>query len=510
MYQYGKKIGLGNEFLVAAVIAVLALFPAYLAANFANERARENHQLEFDLYTQVRVANLRNELDTRAKALDTVATVIPELDANDQEKFQRVVSPLIDSLVLRSICWHDLVNNISYRVPSDALDCDQFELFKSAKFYDYAEPKLMLSRAAGDRDSISRGFVSVVMDGASLLSSNHNNGIEETMLFNDKTQQSLNRFSYRQGMLQFKPATEFQAQSSSIYQSLLSLSGVEIFYYAILAPLDGSNFFLVLAFVWMLLVVACFFVYSLLWRKHLLHAEVADRTEELTQFAYRTSHDLKSPLSSIKQLMGFVAIDVKEGYQARALEDIERARSQAEKLENLVTEILDLAHADHQFGGLQSWSFNEQLEAFRELHFQLIQKSAVEIEQRAEDIEVLCDRVRVSQILDNLLTNSIKYAKEEPVGRMIKVTFKALRNWSELTVEDNGVGLPDEFFTNQVENFKRYRPDLAEGSGLGLSIVRRHADKMGAKLTFSSLGQGTKVVLRFPSKVIADNKPMAA
>ncbi len=491
----------GNWLLMLAVASTIALLPAWYVGAHIADRERTSAKVEFNLIKQTRVATLRTELSSRARALETVASIAPELQTNSKEQFQRVMYPLLKTLRVRSICWRNQ-DNIEYQVPDSLNDCDNFELFNSALVFDEESPKLMLTKTAGDRSSKNRGFVSVVMDASSLFSRVHLGNINESILLNDRTQQSLRRFVKRDNSFQLEPVGVIQTSPElSDYQSVLSLAGIDIIHRASTAGVGN----IILAWqtaiiVWLVVFLLGLFVYFITWRNFLLDTEVAFRTEELSQFAYRTSHDLKSPLSSIKQLMNFVDEDVRAGRYEESLVDISRARSQAEKLEALVTNILNLAKADSLTSDWGEFSLSEQLKVFKELNFELIKNAEVNISQIDDDITILCNRVRLSQILENLLSNSIKYADQNLSYCWVKISLKQSEKLNVLTIEDNGVGLPAEFTNDKPEGtFKRYRPDLADGSGLGLSIVRRHVRKISGTLTFTPLAQGTRIVVAFPA-----------
>lgn len=111
------------------------------------------------------------------------------------------------------------------------------------------------------------------------------------------------------------------------------------------------------------------------------------------------------------------------------------------------------------------------------------------------------DKDGISRVILNVLTNSIKYTKEE--GH-IKIYVGFVYNDAYIKVIDNGLGIPEEDLTRIFERF--YRVDKARtremgGTGLGLSIAKEILDRNGGSIDIKSeQGQGTEVVIRIPTK----------
>ena len=115
------------------------------------------------------------------------------------------------------------------------------------------------------------------------------------------------------------------------------------------------------------------------------------------------------------------------------------------------------------------------------------------------DVTVLADRDRVSQILVNLLSNAIKYSRE---GGSIRINIARTDKEAKITVEDDGPGIPEDELPHIFERF--YRADksrnrLTGGSGLGLAIVRSIAEAHGGSVFAESHeGSGTIITVLLP------------
>jgi two-component system phosphate regulon sensor histidine kinase PhoR len=110
---------------------------------------------------------------------------------------------------------------------------------------------------------------------------------------------------------------------------------------------------------------------------------------------------------------------------------------------------------------------------------------------------VMGDREAMIQVLDNLLTNAIKYT---PEGGLLTITFSQKSPWAQIDVEDTGIGIPEEHLARIFERF--YRVDKARsremgGTGLGLSIVKHLVSGMGGEVTVTStVGVGSIFSIR--------------
>lgn len=111
-------------------------------------------------------------------------------------------------------------------------------------------------------------------------------------------------------------------------------------------------------------------------------------------------------------------------------------------------------------------------------------------------------QTRLRQILRNLIENGIKYAAPERAQNsqaFVEVTASANNNKLDITISDNGLGIPEEYQHKIFDIFCRFHPEAAEGSGLGMSIVQKHVQAMSGSLTFTStVNQGTTFSLSLP------------
>ena len=115
--------------------------------------------------------------------------------------------------------------------------------------------------------------------------------------------------------------------------------------------------------------------------------------------------------------------------------------------------------------------------------------------------EFKSEKVRIVQILENLLSNSDKYKdnakKETP---FVNVTLTEMQDGYQLVVEDNGLGIPANRHDEVFHMFKRFHPAVSSGSGLGLAIVKKHVSFLKGQIDMKSSALGTVFTITLPKE----------
>lgn len=222
--------------------------------------------------------------------------------------------------------------------------------------------------------------------------------------------------------------------------------------------------------------------------------------EELTQYAYRASHDLKGPISTAKGLATFIAEDIQNGDLAEALANTREIEALLSRLERNVGAILSLAQADLK---VEAQSVIDVEETLSEIADDLAMHSAqagVEVKHALQVATIVSQPTRFQQICANLIANAIKYHSPNRNPRFVKIATTAVADGVELTVSDNGIGIPEAGREKIFERFTRYHSD-SDGSGLGLAIVRKNVDVLGGRVTFDSSDAGTVFRVFLPQEI---------
>ncbi|TXK77724.1 cell wall metabolism sensor histidine kinase WalK [Paenibacillus sp. N3.4] len=221
------------------------------------------------------------------------------------------------------------------------------------------------------------------------------------------------------------------------------------------------------------------------------------------EFVANVSHELRTPLTTIKSYLEALDDGAMEEPQL-ASRFISVTRSETERMIRLVTDLLHLSRLDSKQSMMSKspTSVSEMLDEVADrFSFQLKQRKIrilIQVEQGVPSL--LLDRDKIDQVLDNLVSNAIKYTGDEGAIRL-----EARRNEKdmlEISVKDNGIGIPKKDLSRIFDRF--YRVDKARsrnmgGTGLGLSIAREIVKAHGGSISLDSeLGQGTCVMFTLP------------
>ncbi len=223
--------------------------------------------------------------------------------------------------------------------------------------------------------------------------------------------------------------------------------------------------------------------------------------KELDRFVYSVSHDLRAPLSSMLGVVGLCEMGTADPFMTK---NVALLKSSIKKLDGFILDILD-------------YSRNSRLEVERqEIHFSdLLTDISGNLkfmgadDQRKVDIRTTIrngvafysDKSRLGIILNNLISNSIRYQNPEAADPFVEVDVEVSASAAEIRVRDNGIGIGKE---NQQKVFNMfYRvSNKSIGSGLGLYIVKEAVEKLSGVIELrSELGKGCEFSIRLPNLV---------
>ncbi|RTY89835.1 PAS domain S-box protein [Flavobacterium sp. GT3R68] len=229
--------------------------------------------------------------------------------------------------------------------------------------------------------------------------------------------------------------------------------------------------------------------------------ELVRINNELDRFVYSVSHDLRSPLTSIRGLLSFIE---EESSEADTIEYAKMIRSCINRQDAFIENIL-------------TYSRNNRLKVVSEKI--IIQQTAAEIinslqgTKEAEgitfDIDITedepfySDRLRFYSIMEHLISNAVKHHKQRVSGRYIKISGKSDPDKLKLSVADNGIGIDKEYHKKIFEMFFRLSGQ-ADGSGIGLYIVKDTIDKLQGSIEVQSekgIGSIFNITLKNLNKV---------
>lgn len=232
-----------------------------------------------------------------------------------------------------------------------------------------------------------------------------------------------------------------------------------------------------------------------------LIAELEGKNAELERFTYTVSHDLKAPLITIRGFLGYLEKDVQEGSVERVKKDVERINDAAEKMQRLLNELLELSRIGRITHPPRLIPFETIVrEAVGLLAGQFAEKGVkVDI---APDLPTVCvDQVRFTQVMQNLIENAVKFMGEQPEPQ---IWIGRRRDGEEAVffVRDNGMGITPEHQERIFGLFDKLDAQ-ADGTGIGLALVKRIVETHGGKIWVESegLGKGSTFCFTIPCKL---------
>ena len=231
-------------------------------------------------------------------------------------------------------------------------------------------------------------------------------------------------------------------------------------------------------------------------RQSELEARLANERELAAareQFIANASHELRTPLTGIKGLAMLLEEDPQIESSDTAAELVDLIVSEAEDLSRMVEDLLTAARLD---AGALTYSF-EDVDPAVEAHevVEPLARNGVTIGVTCETGTVRADRLRLRQIVRNLVSNARKYG-----GPDIRIEGRVVDRTYVCSVIDNGSGIPDEIADKVFERFIHQGQATAtkDSVGLGLSIVKALADGMGGVVRYDRVGDETHFSLRIP------------
>jgi PAS domain S-box-containing protein len=238
-----------------------------------------------------------------------------------------------------------------------------------------------------------------------------------------------------------------------------------------------------------------------------LEERVLERTEalmrsneELQQFAYVASHDLQEPLRTVSIYAQLLAKRYAGQLQGDADQFIQFIVESAERMENLIHDLLDLSRIDgREDEFVHAMSCEEALDDAVSNLRSLIEENGAQITHTPLPA-VRGNPVQLARLFQNLLANAIKYRTAEPP--LIHVAVEAGGDAWLFSVRDNGIGIAPEYAEKIFGIFKSLEPGhKSSGSGIGLAICRRVVSRHGGRIWVESdLGKGATFYFTLPKK----------
>ncbi len=232
-----------------------------------------------------------------------------------------------------------------------------------------------------------------------------------------------------------------------------------------------------------------------------LIARLETQNAELERFTYTVSHDLKSPLITIKGYIGLLAEDLHEMAAESVKSDLGRISNAAGKMGELLDDLLELSRIGRLAAPSEDIALGElAAEAISLLHGPLTGKR-VDVQVQANLPVVYGERVRLLEVMQNLIDNAAKYMGDQPNPR-IEIGARHQAGEVVVFVADNGVGIEPQFQEKVFGLFDQL-DTCSEGTGIGLALVKRIVEVHGGQIWIESggAGQGSTFCFTIPPAV---------
>ncbi|HTJ52202.1 MAG TPA: ATP-binding protein [Cyclobacteriaceae bacterium] len=225
--------------------------------------------------------------------------------------------------------------------------------------------------------------------------------------------------------------------------------------------------------------------------------ELSLRNNELDRFVYSASHDLSAPL---KSLLGLISVARLENPGDVHVQYLLMMENSVRKLDGFIQEVVSYSRNVRMNVRFEQFNFKELVEGL--LQDYQYAENFKSIEFKVEDNSgqlMISDLTRLKIILNNLISNAIKFKRTVPNGiSFVKISLQIADNNYILTVEDNGRGIEQEHVNHIFDMFYR-ASDKGQGSGLGLYILKEAVTKlMGNVIVKSQLDKGSTFVITLP------------
>jgi signal transduction histidine kinase len=228
-----------------------------------------------------------------------------------------------------------------------------------------------------------------------------------------------------------------------------------------------------------------------------VNQELLHTNTDLDNFIYSASHDLKAPIANLEGLLGILTRRLKHQIQGQDMKMLEMMNEAIMKFKQTLQGMMAMAKVQKNVEEeKERVVLAELVEEVKEDISDLIKQYGAEIQTDFKVAEISFTRPKLRSIVYNLLSNALKYSSPQ---RSAIISLKSYQEeaYSVLSIEDNGLGIPESQLSKLFMMFKRFHTHV-EGTGIGLYIIKRIIDNNGGKIAVESReGIGTKFTVYF-------------
>jgi len=233
-------------------------------------------------------------------------------------------------------------------------------------------------------------------------------------------------------------------------------------------------------------------------RVHLI-ADLEVQNAELEQFAYTVSHDLRSPLVTIRGFLGYLRHDAESRDMTRFEKDMERVANAVDKMQALLNDLLELSRIGRIINQPENIPFEHIVAETIELLNGPLEKNNVKIIIQENFPHIHGDHARLVEVMQNLISNAAKFMGDQP-HPTIEIGTDGLdpEGKAKIFVRDNGIGIEPQYHERIFGLFNRLDPSI-DGTGIGLALVKRIIEIHGGRIwIISNPGKGATFYFTLP------------
>lgn len=236
--------------------------------------------------------------------------------------------------------------------------------------------------------------------------------------------------------------------------------------------------------------------------RKLREQELERRNDELMRFAYTISHDLRTPLVTIQSFLGYLIRDLPGGHKDTIDRDLYHIQKAAERMDLLLKDLLQLSRVGRKVNPSEHISLRELISDACELVAGHIAAARARVHVPERNFRIWGDRVRLLEVLQNLLDNAIKFSGHLEAPRVFVDVEQRNGEWV-ITVRDEGLGIDPRYQHKLFGLFEKLHPQV-EGTGIGLALVKRIIDTHGGRVWIESVGEyrGATVCFTLPKTTL--------
>lgn len=259
---------------------------------------------------------------------------------------------------------------------------------------------------------------------------------------------------------------------------------------------------------WFFLILATGLLLAFMW--HLKNLEEIRQQElrrvneqlerqvaELERFTYTVSHELRTPLVTIMGFIGSIEKDLQEGKFEKAQDDFPRVTRATKNMHNTLSELLELSRIGRIINSPEEVELDEVIREALDAVGGRIRSRNIKIEVALPLPAVYGDKPRLREVFENLIDNAAKYTGNQPTPR-IEIGYRAGTE-TVFYVRDNGTGIEPQYHSRIFRLFEKL-DSTSEGTGVGLTLVKRIIETHGGQIWVESdgLGKGSAFCFTIP------------